>query len=334
MRRAAVAQVQNLPHNTAANFIPAAQYKIVPLDSKLELLWGEGEFTEGPAPAAEGVVLFSDIGNRILRYDAGTKKVTVFREPSGRSNGLMFDPRGRLVACEGANGGGRRISITEPDGTVRTLADRYQGRRLNSPNDLAITKTGSIYFTDPRYIGAEPVELRFEGVFLIEPTGTLKLATRDVRKPNGILVAPDNRRVYIADNAAGPQGTHDLVEFTIQGDGTLRRGRKLFAFPNAERGIDGMTLDTNGNIYATHGSGESAGIYVFSPRGEPLALIKLPGAPTNCEFGLGRDKQTLYITAAVDRKPPTGGRPPFGLYKIELAATGHHVFQGLAREKR
>ncbi|MFO0954405.1 MAG: SMP-30/gluconolactonase/LRE family protein [Isosphaeraceae bacterium] len=105
----------------------------------LEKLWGEGDFTEGGALAADGSILFSDIGDRIMRFDPKAGKISVFRSPSGRANGLIFDPAGRLVAAEGANtGGGRRVSITEPDGTVRTLADSYQGKRFNSPNDVAV----------------------------------------------------------------------------------------------------------------------------------------------------------------------------------------------------
>src|SRR5581483_6223782 len=115
----------------------AADNALVPPGAKLEKLWGEGSFTEGPAYGPGGYVYFSDIGNRIMKFDPATGKTTVYREPSGRANGLDFDPRGRLVAAEGANtGGGRRVTVTEPDGSVRVLAARYNGKRFNSPNDL------------------------------------------------------------------------------------------------------------------------------------------------------------------------------------------------------
>src|SRR4051812_41124446 len=137
----------------------AADPEPFPKSAKLEKLWGDGEFTEGPCLGPDGCVYFSDIGNRIMKFDAAAGKTSVFRDPSGRSNGLKFDPAGRLVACEGANTGGkRRISVTEKDGTVKTLADKYAGKRFNSPNDLTIDAKGRIYFTDPRYVGDESRE--------------------------------------------------------------------------------------------------------------------------------------------------------------------------------
>ena len=169
--------------------------------AKLEKLWGEGSFTEGGALAEDGSILFSDIGDRIMRFDPKTKAVTVFREPSGRANGLIFDPKGRLIAAEGANtGGGRRVSITERDGTVRTLADRYQGKRFNSPNDVAVDEAGRVYVSDPRYVGDEPRELDFDGVFRIDPDGTVHRLETTATKPNGLAISPDGRTLYVADS--------------------------------------------------------------------------------------------------------------------------------------
>jgi gluconolactonase len=308
----------------ASDFVPTAQERIVPAGAKLELLWGEGEFTEGPALAPDGSIYLSDIGQSIYRYDPKTGTTELFRRPSGRTNGLMFNQQGDLIACEGANtGGNRRISITTgldglKDGTVRTLADRYEGKRFNSPNDLAIDAQGRIYFTDPRYVGSEPRELDFEAVFLVAPDGHVKIATREVQKPNGILVSPDGKMVYVSDN--NPQGNRYLVAFTVKADGMLEGKRVLHDFGTG-RGIDGMALDTTGNIYATAGSGEKAGVYVFSPDGKPLALIPTPGDPTNCEFGGGADSSTLYVTSANSKTPGT----KYGLFRIKLNATGHHV---------
>lgn len=304
-------------------FRPAAQETIVPPQARLELLWGEGEFTEGPALAPDGAILFSDIGQSIWRYDPASGQTTLFRRPSGRSNGLMFNAQGELLACEGANaGGGRRLSRTTGiaggrDGVVQTLADRFEGKRFNSPNDLALDDRGGVYFTDPRYVGNEPRELDFEGVFLVQPDGRVVLATREVSKPNGILVSPDGRRVYVADN--DPQGARQLLAFDVQPGGTLAGKRVLFDFV-AGRGIDGMTLDTQGRIYAAAGTGPRAGIYVFDPEGRPLAWIATPGDPTNCVFGGGEDGSSLYVTAALARQPGT----KYGLFRIRLAARGFH----------
>lgn len=306
-------------------FKPTAQTKFVPAGTKLAPLWMEGEFTEGPAPAADGTLLFSDIGNRIMTYDPASKKVSVFRDPSGKANGLMFDPKGRLVACEGAGPGGeRRITITGPNGKVRTLADAYEGKRFNSPNDLAINTGGDVYFTDPRYVGNDPRDLDFEAVFLVKPDGKVSIATREVEKPNGILVAPDQKTVYVADHNSDPLGAHTLLAFDVAPDGSLVGKKLLFDFGPRKRGIDGMTLDRDGNISATAGSDDEAGIYVFSPAGEPLAFLPTPGDPTNCVFGIGEQAKTLYVTAAApkDSKTPT----KYGLYSCDLPTSGYHVF--------
>jgi gluconolactonase len=310
-------------------FRATAQDRIVPAGAKLEMVWGDGDFTEGPALAPDGSIFFSDIGDSIYRYDPKTGKKDLFRRPSGRANGLMFNPNGDLIACEGANtGGNRRISITTgitgaKDGTVKestakTLADRYDGKRFNSPNDLAIDSVGRVYFTDPRYVGGEPRELDFEAVFLVATDGTVKIATREVTKPNGILISPDGKTVYLADN--NPQGNRHLVAFAVKPDGTLDAKHVLFDFGSG-RGIDGMALDTSGNIYAAAGTRDKAGIYVFGPAGQPLAFLPTPGDPTNCDFGGGNDGSTLYVTCANSHDAGT----KYGLYRATLNATGHHV---------
>lgn len=273
----------------------------------LELLWGDGEFTEGPALAPDGSIVFSDIGNRMMRFDPATGQVAVYREPSGRSNGMKFNAQGRLIACEGASpGGNRRISITEADGKVRTLSDRWEGKRFNSPNDLAIDGKGVVYFTDPRYGGNEPREIDFEGIFRVAPDGRTTLATRDVEKPNGIIAAPDGT-VYVADN--NPKGVLHLDSFRVQADGSLGEKKVLYDFKTG-RGIDGMALGRDGQIYATAGTKELAGVWIFTRQGEKVGFIPTPGDPTNCCFGA--DGRTLYITAGA------GAGSKFGLFRIRL----------------
>src|SRR5215218_7698869 len=186
-------------------------------DAKLEQLWSEGEFTEGPAEGPDGAIYFSDIGNRIMKFDPKTGKTAEFRKPSGRANGLKFDAMGRLVACEGANtGGGRRISVTEKDGTVKTLADKYAGKRFNSPNDLTLDAKGRVYFTDPRYLGNEPRELDTEAVYRVDPDGTVTQVIKDVQKPNGIVITRDQKTLYLADNNNDPKGHRILLEYPLQ----------------------------------------------------------------------------------------------------------------------
>jgi gluconolactonase len=305
-------------------FMPTAQDQIVPADSKLEKLWAEGEFTEGPALAPDGSILFSDIGRTIYRFDPKTSKTAVFRNPSGRSNGLKFNQKGDLIACEGANtGGNRRISITSgiegaKDGTVRTLAERYNDNRFNSPNDLAIGSQGQVYFTDPRYVGNDPRDLDFETIFLVGTDGSVKVATRDIQKPNGIIVTPGDRALYVSDN--NPQGNRHLARFAIKADGTLEAKKVLHDFGTG-RGIDGMTLDQEGRIFATAGTGDKAGIYVFSADAKHLAFIPTPGDPTNCCFGGGTENGTLYITCANSKEKDS----KFGLYRIKLNAKGFAV---------
>jgi gluconolactonase len=301
------------PVSTAAK--PTAQESIADPAAKFEVVWGEGEFTEGPALGADGRIYFSDIGNRIYVFDPKTKKTEVYRDPSGRSNGLIFDAKGRLFAAEGANsGGGRRISVTEKDGKVRTLADRYEGKRFNSPNDIALDAQGNVYFTDPRYVGEEPRELDFEAVFRITPEGKVTVATREAKKPNGIVFSPNGKHCYVAEN--NPAGKRHLLRFSVAKDGTLIEPKVLHDFGTG-RGIDGMTTDTAGNVYATAGTGELAGIYVFDPEGALLAFLPTPGDPTNCEFGGGEEKNVLYVTSALPGKPTK-----YGLARITLKKTG------------
>jgi len=307
-----------------AEFTPTAQDQVVSVGSQLEKLWGEGEFTEGPALAPDGSILFSDIGTTIFRFDPKTGQTSKFREESGRANGLKFNQQGALIACEGANtGGNRRISITTgidggKDGTVKSLADKFDGKRFNSPNDLAIDPKGNVYFTDPRYVGDDPRDLDYECVFLVAPSGSVKIATRDVQKPNGIIVTADGKTAYVSDN--NPQGNRQLTAFAIKPDGTLT-GKKVLHDFGTGRGIDGMTLDRDGNIYATAGTGDKAGIYVFSPEGKHLAFIPTPGDPTNCCFGGGSENSTLYITSANSKE--AGSK--YGLFRMKLNAKGYHV---------
>ena len=262
-------------------------------------------FTEGPAADAEGNVYFSEIrGNRILKYSPDGAW-SEFRNPSRRANGLAFDAQGRLIACEGADvGGARQVTRTDlSTGKVEVLADRYEGKRLNSPNDLTVDRSGRIYFTDPRYGSQEGRELETEDVYLIDTDGSLRrVATQpDITKPNGIGLSPDGKTLYVADTQPGPPRRARVVKFDVEEDGTLANGREHYSFGEG-RGIDGMAIDVEGNIYGAAGNNANppenqAGVYVISPGGALLGRIAIPeDAVTNCTFG-GDGRSTLYVTA-------------------------------------
>lgn len=295
-----------------AGFDPAT--KIVPDGATVEKVASGFRFTEGPVMDRESKILFSDIpNNRIMIYNPVDGMVAVFREPSGRANGLEFDAQGRLLACEGdSTDGGRRVSRTEKDGRVVTLADTYNGKRLNSPNDLHLDSRGRIYFTDPRYGDRKGVEQDKEAVYRIDPDGKLTRVLEDVQRPNGILVSADDKSLYLADNNNEEGANRTLNAYDIRSDGRVTNRRVLHDFAPG-RGVDGMALDIEGNIYATAGSGEQAGVYVFSPQGKQLAFIRTSEDPSNCAFG-GPDHKTLYITAGQS------------LYRIRLNVPGRLIY--------
>ena len=271
---------------------------LAPTSSWQKVAGGLG-FGEGPAWHPDGYLLFEDVtNNRTLKLDAADQ-VSVFREATDGANGLAFDGAQRLVACEGnAAGRGRRLVRIEKDGTLTVLAERYRGQRLNSPNDLTIDRRGRIYFTDPRYSQRENLELDREAVYRVDPQGTLARVVDSLTRPNGIVVSGDGRTLYVAENAS-PGGAVQLWAFDLDAHGTVRRGRILYDFGGG-RGIDGMTLDAEGRIWATAGTKERAGIYVFMPDAKRrtarlVTFIAMDEDPTNCTFG-GPGRDVLYVT--------------------------------------
>jgi gluconolactonase len=265
-------------------------------------------WTEGPVwDKANGRLLFSDIpGNHILAWAAG-KGPSQFLKPSGYtgsvpftgrepgSNGLAYDPQGRLVLCQH---GDRRIARLEKDGSFTTLADRYEGKRLNSPNDLVFARNGDILFTDPPYglpgtFDDPGRELPFTGVYRLGNDGEVTLLVKDHTAPNGLGLSPDGKTLYVANS--DPKRAQ-IVAYPLRADGSVGEGRLFFemtSWVSKERpGLpDGLKVDVAGNIFAT-GPG---GVHILSPEGELLGSIET-GVPTaNCAFG--DDGRTLYITA-------------------------------------
>ncbi|HCK09478.1 MAG: gluconolactonase [Gemmatimonadetes bacterium] len=253
-------------------------------------------FTEGPASDSEGNLFFSDSPNNrimVLRAEGATE---IWCEASGRANGMNFDPEGRLVACCAQGEGGLRAVVRfDKDGEYETLASKYQGKRLNSPNDLCFDPDGRIYFTDPRYGDKEDCEQDRQAVYRIEDTGELTRVIDDVETPNGILMTPDGQTIYLVDNNPEDWGARTLLAYGLTDEGEWLRTAEVYDF-SPGRGGDGMVLDRAGNVYLTAGDGESGGVYVFSDTGEHLKFIQMPETPTNCTFG-GTDLKTLCVTA-------------------------------------
>jgi gluconolactonase len=264
---------------------------------EFELLVEPNGLSEGPAWDGSGLLYTNIPNSRIMRYvpnASGQATHTVFREKTNGANGLMFDKQGRLYACEGY----------EADGGVTVLCDNYQGKRLNSPNDLAIDNQGRVWFTDPRYgERTDDLELDHMSVFRLDPqsNGSWECVrmTYDTTSPNGLLISPDNRTLYVAQSKYGDNQQRELRAYPILDDGTLGKYTVLHNF-YPHRGIDGMCLDTEGNIIATAGwelGGPGGMIYVFTPNGRVLETHPVPcDRPTNCTFG-DTDLRTLYVTS-------------------------------------
>ncbi|NBB49555.1 SMP-30/gluconolactonase/LRE family protein [Rhizobium sp. CRIBSB] len=256
--------------------------------------WAEGPvwFNDG------GYLLFSDIPNeRVLRWIEGVG-TSVYRAPSQFINGNTRDREGRLVSCEH---GGRRVIRTEIDGTITTLADRYQGKRLNSPNDVVVKSDGSVWFSDPSYgilsdyegYKAEQEQVS-RNVYRLDPnTGELTVAVEDFLQPNGLCFSPDERLLYVADSGAShkPDAPRHIRVFDVIDGKRLTNGR---VFAHIDKGIpDGMRTDLDGNLW----SSAADGVHCFHPDGTLLGKILVPQAVANLTFG-GPRKNRLFITAS------------------------------------
>ncbi len=248
-------------------------------------------FSEGPVWLPGTGLVFSDIPtDTIFKADK-----SVFRKPSGKSNGLAVDREGRLIACEHLN---RRVTRTEKDGAITVLADRYLGQRLNSPNDVAVRSDGTIFFSDPPYgLEGRPAELPFNGVYCIKPGGELRLLSVYFRSPNGMAFSPDEKTLYIGDSV------DMFVEaFDVGEDGRLSNARLFCKDLDTP---DGMKVDREGRLWVA----AKDGMRVYLPNGTLVECIAFPEQPANCAFG-DDDAKTLYVTARA------------GLYKVRCATAG------------
>jgi gluconolactonase len=295
-----------------------ALYLVLPLGAAEKITTGppqrvaESGAREGPSWDPFTGVLYFVSGNHVNRLTAAGK-VEPFRTDAPGANCTLVDPQGRVLTCES---GGRRVTRTEKDGTLTVLADRYEGKRLNSPNDLALDSRGRIYFTDPRYGSMDNIEIKdeagkaIEGVYRIDAPGKIvRILTHEVERPNGILVSPDDRYLYVADNVNNRlNGARKLWRFDLRKDGTVDPATRVLIFDwKTARGPDGFKMDRAGRLFVAAGrnrptKSETAdefrgGIYILSPKGELLEFVPfLKDETTNCAFG-GKDLKTLFVTA-------------------------------------
>lgn len=260
---------------------------------------------EGPAWDRRGNLYFTGSNRITIRDSSGT--IRIFRDNTGGANGLLFDHDGRLVICEGGN---RRVVRIEADGTTTVLADSYESKRFNSPNDLTIDTKGRIYFSDPRYGNRDGMEMSVEAVYRIDAPGKVtRILADEVDRPNGLLVSARDEYLYVADNNNSEGGARKLWRFRLSTDGSADpRSRTLIFDWGTGRGPDGIDMDESGLLYVAAGRTSprpphetadrfKGGIYILSPGGGLVEFIHITDDEvTNCAFG-GVDGKTLFITA-------------------------------------
>ena len=265
-------------------------------------------FTEGPTVAEDGTVYFTDLNNNRIMQLSTDGALSTFRQPSHRANGLIFDSEWRLLACEGGDGDSVLPRVTRTNmatGEIEVLADAYNGKQLHQPNDLSLDAQGRIYFTDRPGPNPRPEQTGVHGVYRVDPDGTIEriLTEPEVLRPNGIVISPDDSTLYVIETEQSAGGPRLIRAYDLSTEGTVSNMRVFHDFYPGRSG-DGMTIDSEGNLYVAAGLNNLrgtldtvAGIHVFSPAGELLEHIPiLEDTITNAAFG-GDDLRTLYVTA-------------------------------------
>jgi gluconolactonase len=308
-----VAQAQGNAHEfEPRGFVPSAypDSRVESLDKRFKYKVGNAavEKIASGSRWAEGPVYFNDMrcllwsdapNNRIMRWSEDDGHVSVFRNPSSFANGNTRDRGGRLISCEH---GPRRVTRTEYDGTITVLAERYNGKRLNAPNDVVVDKGGAVWFTDPGYGIESPYEGHVQqselprAVYRIDASGAIKIATDDVTRPNGLAFSPDESKLYIVNSAAGDEGKACVRVYDVKGD--KLSGGKTFV-DDYTGTADGIKVDEHGNLWCAMGWGEAGeyGVRCYSPEGALLGKIHLPELCANICFG-GRDNSRLFMAAS------------------------------------
>ena len=268
----------------------------------IQKLHGDFQFTEGPAADGQGNLYFTDIPAEKIFLIAADGKLSVFLENSKNINGLMLSKDGLLYGCEMQ---GRLVAVDPKTMKITALAEGYAGNRFNAPNDLVIDKTGGVYFTDPHFRAPMPLPQEKTAVYYRSADGKVTRLTTDPKAPNGVILSPDEQTLYVV-----PSLEKKMYKYEVKAPGELGDAQVFCELKQAkegeDRGGDGLTIDTQGNLYITSG----LGIQVFSPAGKLLGIIPFPEQPSNVTFG-GQDNKTLYVTART------------GLYACEMEVPGH-----------
>jgi len=251
-------------------------------DYKVEKFTGGYTFTEGPVWSRDGYLIFSDVpASRIVKVIPGEKPAT-FREASNKTNGNTFDAKGNLYSCEG---GAKRVVRTDKKGAVTVVADQYQGKKFNAPNDIVVSKNGHIYFTDPAFGAQEQGrELDFFGVYHVTPKGEVNLIAKPAGRPNGITISPNGKLLYVANS-----DDRAVYAYDLDGKGEASNERKLIS--GVKGSPDGIRVDEKGNLYVTADK-----LDIYSPEGKLVHQIEFSEMPRNLAFG-DADFQSLYVTA-------------------------------------
>lgn len=283
----------------ACNFLLAAE--TVEPTGKVETVKTGFAFTEGPSWDTKGSLYFSDIPNSTIHVVGKNDKISAFTTSSNHTNGTLVDSRGRLLACQ-MDGQVVAYNTTTKEEVV--LANSFEGKRFNAPNDLVIDQRGGIYFTDPLFRAPDPLPQGIQSVYYISKSGKVSRVTDHIAAPNGIALSPDGSRLYIA-----PSHQSEMLVYDVKRPGKLANGRTFCTLTQPEgksgTGGDGMVLDVEGNLYFT----THLGVEIFSADGEKLGLVKFPEQPANVTFA-GEDRKTMYVTART------------GLYRVRMPIAG------------